>query len=169
MVFPLCWHLTQSISKTVISSWGGCYLHCANEEIESQGQNLRAGNWWSQVCCFLLHLYVLSYVWSHSLQSVQCCTFFRSGGRGSIISIRAANIFFDILIKIFKWVIGLPAPGSVSKQNKTKKLPKLYTPPPPAPSPPPLELWTVVQFLAIKYLIMHSLSQKNFFQGKQSC
>lgn len=35
--FPTRWHLTHTISKTVITSQGGCYLHCANEEIEIQG------------------------------------------------------------------------------------------------------------------------------------
>lgn len=50
---------------------------------------------------FFVTFLFLTYVWSHSSQSVQCCTSLRFGGRGSIISIMAANIFLDILIKIF--------------------------------------------------------------------
>lgn len=60
MASPLCWH--SAVSKTVITvitSQGGCYLHCANEEIEIQGylvQSREAGNRWSQIFVVFLYL-----------------------------------------------------------------------------------------------------------------
>lgn len=60
MASPLCWH--SAVSKTVITvimSQGGCYLLCANEEIEIQGylvQSLEADNRWSQIFVVFLYL-----------------------------------------------------------------------------------------------------------------
>lgn len=73
MASPLCWH--SAVSKTVITvitSQGGCYLHCANEEVEIQGylvQSLEAGNRWSQI--FVVFLYLpMSDLIAHCMHSV---------------------------------------------------------------------------------------------------
>lgn len=113
MTSPLCWH--SAVSKTVITvipSQGGCYLHCANEEIEIQGylvQKLVIGGVRFLLC------FKFTYVWPHGTLYAQCCTSLRYGG---INSSMAANIVFDFFIRnlMSHWTVSLAnqwAPGSV--------------------------------------------------------